>query len=808
MKLLELEIHNFRGIKELMIKPMGKNFLVWGPNGSGKSAIVDALDFLLTGNISRMRGKGTKGITPKEHAPHVDSHVDEVEVKALIKLQNFNKPIEIKRSLKNAAKPVYDPSVAPYIEPVLELAARGQHVLTRREILNYITADSSTRARQIEKLLKLEEVENTRKILNKTRRELKSDYERAEQNLNTSRESVKNITRMDNFTEEDILDFINENRKLLKGNNLEVLHPPDMKEGLEIPGRVTEKFINFDRVEKNILKLQDKLSKDHLEHFYDLIKNLEELNQKIASNRELNNTIDCLRLTKLGLNLLDKSGDCPLCSTSWSREDLEEKLNNRIKSLNYAKKDLEKLDKLKEEILKTRDNILISLEEVITAADTLELDKISQKLNSWQSELKRLSPDDATFNLEEFKKIFKAADVSNLLGDLLNKARENAPDVTSEQLAWDNLTRLEEILNNYYKFKTSCLSSFKSFIKAEILLDTFLKSRDSIIGDLFSLIEERFMELYRELHGSDESAFKAQLKPQGGGVDFYVDFYGRGTHPPHALHSEGHQDSMGICLYLALAERLTEGYIDLIILDDVMMSVDAPHRREICRLLASFFKGRQFFITTHDQTWARQLKQEGVVSSRGMMELYNWSIENGPYINTTQDMWEKIEEDLAKNDVNSAAFKLRRGSEEYFRTTCNLLESKVTFKEDQRWSLGDFLPATLRSYNELLKKAKIAADSWKNQDEIMKLKRIEDNAKDAFGRSQAENWAVNINVHYTKWADFSVEDFRPVVKAFNDLFSVFKCDNCGGILHLNKNKMNLEAVRCNCGAVNWNLVKK
>lgn len=790
-----------------MIKPEGKNFLVWGPNGSGKSAIVDALDFLLTGNISRMTGKGTKGITPKEHAPHVDSHVDEVEVKALIKLQNLKKPVEIKRSLKNASKAVYDPSLSEFIEPVLELATRGQHVLTRREILNYITADSSTRARQIEKLLKLEEVENTRKTLNKTRSQLKKEYETAKENLNTSHESVKNITQTD-FSEESVLDFINQNRKLLQGNKLEFLHPPDIKEGLKTPGTIPDNFINFDRVEKNILKLQDKLSKDHQEHLHDLIKKLEELNQKVASNRELNNTLDCLRLTRLGLNLLDESGDCPLCRTSWSRDNLEEKLNNRIKTLNYVKKDLENLDKLKEEILKIRDDILISLGEVITAADTLELDDISRKLNSWQIDLKKLSRDDANFNLKEFKKIFKASDVANLLGDLLNLARANTPDVSLEQLAWDNLTRLEEILNNYYKFKTSCISSFKSFNKAEILLDTFLKSRDSIIGDLFFGIEERFMELYRELHGSDESAFKAQLKPQGGGVEFQVDFHGRGIHPPHALHSEGHQDSMGICLYLALAERLTQGYIDLIILDDVMMSVDAPHRREICRLLASFFKGRQFFITTHDQTWARQLKQEGVVSSRGMMELYNWSIENGPYINTTQDMWEKIEEDLAKNDVNSAAFKLRRGSEEFFRTTCNLLESKVTFKEDQRWGLGDFLPATLRSYNELLKKAKIAADSWKNQDEIMKLKGIEDNAKDAFGRSQAENWAVNINVHYNKWADFSVEDFQPVVKAFYDLFSVFKCDNCGGILHLSKNKMNLEAVRCNCGAVNWNLVKK
>ena len=42
MRVLELEIHNVRGIPDLLLKPCGKNFVVWGPNGSGKSAVVDA----------------------------------------------------------------------------------------------------------------------------------------------------------------------------------------------------------------------------------------------------------------------------------------------------------------------------------------------------------------------------------------------------------------------------------------------------------------------------------------------------------------------------------------------------------------------------------------------------------------------------------------------------------------------------------------------------------------------------------------------------------------------------------------------
>ncbi|MDO9044570.1 MAG: AAA family ATPase [Methanobacteriaceae archaeon] len=810
MKLLELEIQNFRGVKHLKIEPHGNNFLIWGPNGSGKSAIVDSLDFLLTGNVSRMTGKGTKDIKIKKHAPHIDFKPADVEVRAIVKLQNLDRPVEIKRSLKDPKKLIYDTSVSSYLEPVLELASRGQHVLTRREILNYITAESSTRARQIEKLLKIDEVEKLRSNLNKTKNALKSDHKSAQDALNTSVEVIKNTTNHSTFDEESTLDFVNDNRRLLNGEKIEDLFSLSIKEGLELPGTIRKDVLNIKLLEKEIDNIQEKLSTDNQSHIFQLDHKLRDLKAKIIADPQLNETASKLRLTELGLDLIDDSGSCPLCHTLWEPGQLHENLIKQMDLLSGIKKDLQEIDDINAELVQIFRGLSVIVGEILPAAETLGLEK---EFESWQKDLNQLvdvfnNNQEAIFSSEEIETLLIPDNIFKLLEVLITKARESSPEPSQEQTAWDTLTRLEENLKTYHNAKINFIESQESYEKSEILLEAFLKSREDILGDLFSEIEDRFIELYRELHSSDETAFDAQLKTKGSGVDFFVDFHGRGKHPPHALHSEGHQDSMGICLYLALAERLTEGYIDLIILDDVMMSVDAPHRRDICKLLASFFKGRQFFITTHDQTWARQLKLEGLVSSRGMMELYNWTIENGPSINSTQDMWEKIEEDLVKNDVNSAAFKLRRGSEEFFRTTCNSLGAKVTFKENQRWELGDFLPAARGRYNDLLKKAKIAADSWKNQKEVMRLKAIEANSKNAFNQSQIEQWAVNINVHYTNWANFSVEDFRPVVDSFQDLFGVFQCDNCGGVLHLSKNGQDLEAVRCNCGGVNWNLVKK
>ena len=53
--------------------------------------------------------------------------------------------------------------------------------------------------------------------------------------------------------------------------------------------------------------------------------------------------------------------------------------------------------------------------------------------------------------------------------------------------------------------------------------------------------------------------------------------------PTGAYHSEGHQDGMGLCLYLALMKHISGKGFTLAVLDDVLMSVDSGHRREFAR---------------------------------------------------------------------------------------------------------------------------------------------------------------------------------------------------------------------------------
>ena len=168
------------------------------------------------------------------------------------------------------------------------------------------------------------------------------------------------------------------------------------------------------------------------------------------------------------------------------------------------------------------------------------------------------------------------------------------PEATPEQTAWDSLTKLVERIKIVEEGQTNFDHTLRVLNRATVLGQAYVGARNEILESLYDKIKDRFVGLYKEMHGDDEKGFDAIFTPQEAGLTLEVDFYGRGLHPPHAMHSEGHQDSMGVCLFLALSEHLNTGLIDLVILDDVVMSVDSGHRRSFCGVLVNNFSDKQF----------------------------------------------------------------------------------------------------------------------------------------------------------------------------------------------------------------------
>lgn len=820
MKLLELEITNTRGIRHLILSPNGKNLVVWGPNGSGKSGVVDALDFLLTGRITRLTGKGTGNISLSKHGPHIDFGPDDAIVRAVIQISGIKDPIEIRRCIAHpSVLECENESAKTFLDQLTALAHNGQHVLTRREILKYITADGSTRAEQIQELLNISEIEDVRRSLVATQTELMKEFRATSRNLEIANGVVGNTIQNSTPTPDLVLDVVNQNRAILNAQPISVLLATQLKTKISLPTTTSnQRPVSVTLLDGDIKNLKSVANQDLQVEISSYDEQLRSTITFVNSDPSLLEAYSRQQLVQLGLGLISDTGACPLCDTSWEKGALQDYLTKKLSSAQAVGQYLEKIDAVSKSFRIRIGSIFASLQTAIAAAKVVNLREDEILLKSWQDDLqillKAIDPYEKTYLSLSFEsnlicKLLSPDNITDVVDRILSTVKEKYPETTPEQTAWDTLTRLEENLKALERAIADHEAAQISLKRASILVESFEGSRNQVLTEIYDSIKDRFVNLYQELHKADEGNFDALLEPDGAALNLEVGFYGRGNHPPQALHSEGHQDSMGLCLYLALAERLTKGLIDLIILDDVVMSVDADHRRDLCRLLATEFPNRQFLITTHDKTWATQLKTEGVVSSKdGTVEFYNWRVETGPQINADADMWAKIEEDLRKNDVQGAATKLRRASEEFFATVCDSLQAPVRYRLNGRWDLGDFLPSSMGKYRQHLKHARQAYQSWDDQEAVRMLNELESTSGQIFSRTNAEQWAVNASVHYNNWANLSIEDFRPVVEAFQDLYALFVCSNCGGILFVATVGLTPTNLRCSCGKVNWNLQSK
>src|SRR5262249_17795752 len=99
------------------------------------------------------------------------------------------------------------------------------------------------------------------------------------------------------------------------------------------------------------------------------------------------------------------------------------------------------------------------------------------------------------------------------------------------------------------------------------------------------------------------------------------------------LHfSESHLDTLGLCYFLALRrhEALRAPGFKLLVLDDVLHSVDADHRGRIAMLIKDQFSDHQIIITTHDIHFYEGLRRELGSSGYAYRRINNWDLTRGP----------------------------------------------------------------------------------------------------------------------------------------------------------------------------------
>jgi len=245
--------------------------------------------------------------------------------------------------------------------------------------------------------------------------------------------------------------------------------------------------------------------------------------------------------------------------------------------------------------------------------------------------------------------------------------------------------------------------------------------------------------------------------------------------------SEGHLDSLGLCIFLAFVKKFNKD-CSLIILDDVVTTVDSKHRSHICKLLIEEFQEKQMIITTHDNLWYEQLRSHqiayDVTGNFKNLVITGWDISSGPNIRPYKPRWVKIQEKISSSDKVGAGNEGRQYLEWLLETICEITAAPVPFKKSGRYEIGDLLPhAKKRLLNDLLR------------DEDFKCK-----IGEAFRRLESNIILGNILSHNNLLSEeTSINEVKLFCEAIDGIYSLFLCNSCGKMLRYYQD---IKVLRC------------
>ena len=346
----------------------GDNFAVCGPNGTGKSGVVDAIEFGLTGSVSRLSGKGTAGISVEDHGPHVDhrNRPDMAHVAIKVHIASLGQDVTIERSVKNANAPTITPSSPQILQVLDSVASHPEFVLSRRELIQYVLATPGDRSKEIQSLLRLERVEVLRGTLQKIANASQRAVEPLKRERDVARDALLTALDVPRLSEDEVLAAANAQRKFLELPPLSALTATtSLRDGLEAVGK--EKGVQAvpkAQALADLARLRELLQRstgpEERKRRADIIEELDALRQDPA----VESSVARERFLQIALDQVE-SELCPVCDMPWDIGKLRELIGKKLQHL-------EGVAKKRESVQRNVAPVLDLIVQLKAAADSCE----------------------------------------------------------------------------------------------------------------------------------------------------------------------------------------------------------------------------------------------------------------------------------------------------------------------------------------------------------------------------------------------------------------------------------------------------
>jgi hypothetical protein len=758
-RVIEIEIKGCRGIVDGPHLRFGKKgVLLFGDNGTGKSSYVDGLEYTLTGLCSSL-DKGDQGVSWKKNGVHIKS------ANTQIKITLTDGTSEATAVLDKEGNVTAHEDLRAFI-----LAAKDRPFILRRwQLLRFIFAKPAERYEAIASFLSL------------------GDYNRLEQKLKDDLRQALIKVRADNLE----ISGIEQNLRKLLGIRPEVVvnnetylaginaiiaktGDPPILQISELLGVLVEAekklrgiggkealltMQQLQKTEASLIDLAGKGAPESLRTYLFVRSRL------IIEEAKMKGHFYGEALQQASLWIAqDKLQSCPVCE----QEIKPESVVASIKAKMQLRKTLTTLQQEQREKQKEFIERVTAWRDVLTACRNLGVEEINQSTvdsliamiarHSVFTEESVLKADEValdTLQLEQQRTLALESIQKK------QKAMFDSQAMTVLSQMWQALTVAKDSMSNL----TAARDAVERSKKKEQEIGTVIKLAEdarkdavnTILKEITSLANSYFDAIHPDENLGDLKIFTRES--QGASLAITSKFHGKDAEDPRAYYSESHLDTLGLCIFLALRRRHFEqaNEMPILVLDDVVHSVDGPHRQRIAELLFKEFSDHQLFITTHEPYWFNYLKQK-TGGNLEICRIAEWTIDKGP-------SWGDHESDMEwlQNPANTTALPADRvvhagrALEQILQHLCDHLEIAVPLRMDGNYTIEP-LWNSFHSKRKKNEEFYSAAESHLNEIEALRSLR---------------NWSV----HWKQWGELlSADEARRFVDAVTGLY---RCSYCG-----------------------------
>jgi hypothetical protein len=658
--LVELTVEHLRGSIvpfSLQFEKGKKLTIIYGENGTGKSTVCDAFDLLGNGKVGSLDGRGLGTTKPYWHSVG--------KTRADVKVTLKTSAGECSASLGRRDVTITNDQHRPRIE-----------VLRRSQILSLVEAKPAERYSAISRFIDVSGVEASEASLRKLIIEVNRDSEFAVTRVLENREQIDRFWAEVGKPGGDSLAWATQEIQKDKSAY------DRSKESIDKLITLWDSLAGYPQKNE---KLSHQLTLDQ-----DALQSAQEAHAALTDDvaGDYLELLELLRAAQRHFLSHPHPIVCPLCESGEKAEGLAVEVNRRIEAqsvagrLEASKNKLNACDSAIQRTLQRLDDLNAS-----ASIDVLNLEDFCKSGALPEDIQLPILPMPAEIghwtewfdSYKEIRQTWKQAsdecvDNKKFIGTL----RTSLEALRSNEQRINELNEIQPLLKQTLTIVENERKNFTDKILEEIA---------ARVGEMYELIHpgEGMKKISLEL----DEAKRASL-------EISTEFAGKSNTPPQAYFSDSHLDTLGLCVFLALAER-DDPNETILVLDDVLGSVDEPHvDRVINMLYDEASKFRHCLITTHYGPWRHKYRWGWLKNGQcHFVELNRWSIYKGVSHSKSVPEAERLRDLLAAPSPDLQAIAAKSGVilEAVLDFLTQLYECNVPRRSGGIYTLNDLLQA-------------------------------------------------------------------------------------------------------------------